>query len=104
MNGLSQKDGISKMARVNCMAISKENGVVERGQASIEWYDENNKPQYYCRGYLDASTEEPLKTCQKCRDFLGSSFIEEDFKKFQKRLKTKKRIENIIVDKGLFND
>lgn len=88
------------MARVKCMAVSKEYGVVTRGKATVEWHDENNIPQYYCRGYLDASTEEPLKTCQICRDFVGSSFIEQDFKEFQERLKSKNRIEDTVVEKG----
>lgn len=70
------------MAKVFCRAVGTEEGITTRGQASIEWY-EDGKPQYYCRGYVDASTEEPLKSCKNCQDFLGGTKIEIDFKKFK---------------------
>ena len=69
------------MSRVVCKAI-KLDGVLTRGKATVEWYDKG-KPQYYCLGYKDSSTNEPLKTCKCCIDFVGGSQIEIDFKKFQ---------------------
>lgn len=75
------------MATVRCLAVSKEDGVTIRGKSTIEWYDENNKPQIYCRGYYDSSTEEPLKTCKDCRDFVHGKECENDFKEFKKRNK-----------------
>ena len=73
------------MARVYCLAVSQEEGVKRRGKPLAMWDDENGKPQIYCRGYLDASTEAPLETCRNCRDFVGSVECENDFKEFQKR-------------------
>jgi len=75
------------MARVICEAIKKEDGVKRRGQATIEWYDKNNKPQYYCRGHKDASTEEYLGTCKKCRDFIDGVDCKNDFEQYKKRNK-----------------
>lgn len=72
------------MCKQNCKAIKLEEGVSKRGKATIEWYD-NGKPQYYCMGYKDASTEQPLKTCKNCIEFVGGSKIEIDFKKFQEK-------------------
>lgn len=71
------------MSKTNCIAVKKEEGIIRRGEATIEWYDNNNKPQYYCRGYNDSSTEEPLNTCKNCIDFVYGSQIEIDFKKFK---------------------
>ena len=71
------------MAKVNCKAINSNEGITIRGKATIEWYDDNNKPQYYCMGYNDASTEEPISACKNCIDFVGGVQIEIDFKKFK---------------------
>ncbi len=57
-----------------------------RGTPSIEWYDENNKPQYYCEGWVDSSTEEPIKECVACPDFVRGEQLEKDFKEYQKRM------------------
>ena len=70
------------MSKTNCIAVKKEEGITIRGKPTIEWYD-NGKPQYYCMGYKDSSTEEPLNTCKNCIDFVHGSQIEIDFKKFK---------------------
>ena len=54
------------MAKTVCKA-KKTGQVKERGKASIEWHDDG-VPQYYCMGYLDASTEELLPVCSSCKD------------------------------------
>lgn len=43
-----------------------------RGKASVEWY-KNGVPQYYCYGYIDSATDEPLKECQKCSDYVDNA-------------------------------
>ncbi|WP_428739436.1 hypothetical protein [Sulfurimonas sp.] len=73
------------MATVICQAV-KNGEVKQRSKASIEWYDENNKPQYYCCGYNDASTEELIDSCKNCPDLVCGEKYENDFKDFQKRL------------------
>lgn len=74
------------MSKVICKAISSKQGIINRGKATIEWY-EDGKPQYYCRGYYDTSTEEPIKVCKDCIDFVNGLQIEIDFKKFQEKNK-----------------
>lgn len=63
------------MGRVICQA-KKTGRVKHRGKPTIEWY-KDGKPQYYCYGYMDRMTEEPLEVCQNCADFVNN--IEEDF-------------------------
>lgn len=47
---------------------AKDKGEVQRrGAASVEWYDENGKPRYFCRGYVDRMTDELIETCAACR-------------------------------------
>ena len=47
---------------------AKQKGEVrERGQASIEYYDDNHKPVYYCHGWIDKKTDELIETCTVCR-------------------------------------
>lgn len=56
------------MATVTCKA--KKNGEVKRrGKPTVEWYAEE-EPQYYCYGYIDKSTDEPLDKCKQCPDFV----------------------------------
>lgn len=67
------------MGRVICRA--KKTGQVKyRGKPTIEFY-KDGKPQYYCYGYIDRMTEEPLEACQNCADFVNN--IEEDFQDYK---------------------
>ena len=67
------------MGRVICQA--KKTGQVKyRGKPTIEWY-KDGKPQYYCYGYRDAMTEEPLEVCKNCADFVDRA--EEDLQRFK---------------------
>lgn len=51
---------------MSCPAKAK--GEVQcRGEASVEWYDENGKPRYFCRGYIDRMTDDLIDTCATCR-------------------------------------
>ena len=69
------------MGRVICQA--KKTGQVKyRGKPTIEWY-KDGKPQYYCYGYRDAMTEEPLEVCKNCADFVDRA--EEDLQRFKGR-------------------
>ena len=67
------------MSRVICKA-KKEGQVKLRGNPTIEFY-KNGKPQYYCYGYRDAMTEEPLEVCKNCADFVDRA--EEDLQRFK---------------------
>ena len=54
------------MAKTVCEA--KKSGIVKyRGKAGIEWY-KDGVPQYYCYGYIDRMTDEPLEICRNCVD------------------------------------
>lgn len=55
------------MSKTICKA-KKTGEVKERGKASIEWHDEDGKPQYYCYGYIDLTTDELLEVCRNCKD------------------------------------
>lgn len=56
------------MATVTCKA--KQRGIVKRrGKPTIEFY-KDEKPQYYCYGYIDSETDEPLDECKQCPDFV----------------------------------
>lgn len=40
--------------------------VKRKGRASIEWY-KDKEPVYYCLGYTDPATDEPLPECTACK-------------------------------------
>lgn len=51
---------------MSCKA--KSNGEVkEKGKVSVEFYKEE-KPQYYCYGWKDGSTEKLIETCKNCKE------------------------------------
>ena len=59
---------------MSCKA--KINGeVIKKGKASIEFY-KDGKPQYYCYGYVDASTDELIETCKNCKE--NVTYAQED--------------------------
>lgn len=67
------------MARVICKA--KQNGRVKhRGNPTIEFY-KDGKPQYYCYGYIDAATDEPIEDCKRCKDFVDHA--QEDLERYK---------------------
>lgn len=43
---------------------------VKRGRPSIEFYDDDGDPQYYCMGWVDMASEEIFETCRNCPDFV----------------------------------
>ena len=60
-----------KESRMACKA--KENGrVARRGKPSIEWF-KDEKPQYYCYGYIDKMTDELLSECKKCQNHVDKA-------------------------------
>lgn len=66
------------MATVICEA--KKKGIVKRrGKPTIEFH-KDGKPQYYCYGYIDYSTDEPLEDCKRCRDFVERA--QDDLKRY----------------------
>lgn len=69
------------MATVTCKA--KKKGIVKRrGKPTIEFY-KDEKPQYYCYGYIDSETDEPLEDCKRCKDFVDQA--QEDLEKYIER-------------------
>ena len=54
-----------------CKAKSAEK-VDRRGEPSIEWY-KDDKPQYYCYGYIDKMTDELLSECKKCQNHVDKA-------------------------------
>lgn len=40
------------------------------GRASIEFYDDDGDPQYYCMGWMDMASKEIFETCRNCPDFV----------------------------------
>lgn len=70
---------------MSCLAKSTPgNGVKERGRSSIEWYDNNGKPQYYCYGYIDQRTDELIEECKKCSRQVNKA--QEDLEKYIKEV------------------
>lgn len=61
--------------RPKCPAVAKGE-VKSRGKASIEYYDDNGKPVYYCRGYISLEAEGLLPTCDECRQHV--KYAQED--------------------------
>ncbi len=74
------------MAKTTCKAVKKEI-VKRRGNPSIEWH-KDGKPQYYCYGYLDDSTDELLEVCRKCVDH--TDHAQEDLEKWKNERMTGK--------------
>lgn len=68
------------MGRVIC-AAAKKGEVPRRGDPTIEFY-KDGVPQYYCYGYVDGSTDEPLDTCRNCRD--NVLYAQEDLDEWMK--------------------
>lgn len=68
---------------MSCLAkANPKNEIKEKGRASIEWYDNNNKPQYYCYGYYDRRTDELIEECRKCRKHVN--YAQEDLENYRK--------------------
>lgn len=66
------------MATIICKA--KKKGIVKRrGKPTIEFY-KDEKPQYYCYGYIDVGTDEPIEDCKRCRHFVDRA--QEDLEKY----------------------
>lgn len=49
---------------MSCEAKNRKD-IKERGKPSIEFYFEN-KPRYFCYGYIDNQTDELIPECKKC--------------------------------------
>ena len=63
------------MATVKC-AFGK------RGRPSHEWND-GEKDQIYCLGWVDRMTDDPLSECLACPDFVDKA--QDDLESFYKR-------------------
>ena len=67
---------------MSCKAKSNpDNGVKERGKASIEYY-KDGKPQYYCYGYIDKETDELIDECRECPEHVYKA--QEDLDRWKK--------------------
>lgn len=44
----------------------------KRGRPSTEFY-KDGKPQVYCHGYIDKMTDDPLKECKACADYVDKA-------------------------------
>ena len=69
------------MARVRCKIAGHK--VMRRGEATVEWY-KDGLSQYYCYGYIDSMTDEPLPECKECRDYVGKA--QDDLEKWNRRV------------------
>jgi thioredoxin-related protein len=67
------------MSKITCLAV-KNKIVPKRGTPTIEFYDKNGKPQYYCRGYMYSDTECAIDECKKCADFVNNLIFNEEIK------------------------
>ena len=54
----------------------------DRGKPTTEFYVDG-KPQIYCYGWIDRMTDEPLKECQNCKDFVYGEQMQIDFAKMK---------------------
>lgn len=51
----------------------------KRGKPSTEfWKDE--KPQIYCRGWIDQMTDEALEECKRCLDWAEGEQVDKDLR------------------------
>lgn len=55
------------MSKVRC--VLRKMGL-KRGRETVEWHKDGFS-QYYCHGWIDCSSEEPILECRNCRDFVG---------------------------------
>lgn len=75
------------MATIICKA--KQKGIVKRrGKPTIEFY-KDEKPQYYCYGYIDVGTDEPLEDCKRCKDFVDHA--QEDLERYMEECRNENR-------------
>ncbi len=51
------------MAKIRCP-------LNRRGRASREWYD-GKKWRYYCLGWVDRKTDDPIPECLACTDYVS---------------------------------
>ena len=62
---------------------AKQKGEVARkGRPSIEFFDKQGKPVYYCMGYVNEMNDELNGTCAACRQ--NVIYAQEDFEKAMK--------------------
>jgi len=69
---------------MSCPARNK-GYVPSRGRASVEFYDKQGKPVYYCEGYVDKSTDELIDTCKACRQ--NVIYAQDDLERLNKEEK-----------------
>ena len=68
---------------------AKESGKVSyRGKSSIEWH-KDGKPQYYCYGYINKMTDEPLPECKECRSHVSKA--QDDLDKYNRHFYGKRK-------------
>ena len=72
-----------------CALVAK--GIVrQKGKPSIEFY-KDNKPQYYCMGYINLMTDEEYPECRECKRWYLGEQSEKDFKE---ELARRKAVQN----------
>lgn len=70
-----------------CTLVRK--GIVKtKGKPTIEFY-KDGKPQYYCYGYFDSMTDEPLEECVNCQKWVDGEQCEKDYEEEIARRKRK---------------
>ena len=60
----------------------------------------DGKPQYYCYGYIDSMTDEPLEECVNCKKWVDGEQCEKDYEEEIARRKEEaeaklKELENV---------
>lgn len=54
-----------------------------RGKSTTEFY-KGDKPQIYCRGWVDLHNDEPLPECKACADWVHGEQCEKDYEEWKK--------------------
>lgn len=68
---------------MSCEAV--KNGTVKRnGKASLEFFYAG-RPFYYCFGYIDRMTDEPLDVCRSCKS--NVIYAQDDYDVLNRRQK-----------------
>ena len=66
----------------------------KKGKPTTEFF-KDGKPQIYCYGWIDAMTDEPLKECKNCADWVNGEQCEKDFSERLKDIKKQLHCDNI---------
>lgn len=70
--GQDMKVILGEITKSQCELV-RTGQIKQKGKASIEWYTEDTKPQYYCLGYTDSMTDELLPECKRCKKYVDKA-------------------------------